>query len=318
MKKIVIAGGSGYLGRLLGKALEQRGAEVVMLTRRAEDWRGPGRAVTWDGKTLGPWADELEGAQALINLAGRNVNCRPTAANARAILDSRVDSTLVLGEAIRQVAKAPKVWVQASSLAIYGDAGDRLCDEAAWVASGFPADVCVAWEEALGRALLPGIRWTALRIGFVLGREDGALPFLARLSRWGLGGRMGSGRQWMSWIHEDDMLAVFLRCLDDPSAEGVYNVTAPHPVPNAEFMAHLRDAVGCAFGPPVPAWALHAGAWLLGSDPRVALTGRRGIPARLEREGFSFRYPSLESALTSLFPKHQKPKQNHAKTCHEY
>lgn len=301
-RKIVLAGGSGFLGRELAAVLEERGDEAVILTRNPDRYRGPGRAVVWDGKTLNEtWVRELNGADAIVNLAGKNVNCRPGAANRASILKSRIDPVTAIGKALREVAKAPPVWIQASSLAIYGDAGDRVCDESAHVASGYPANVCTDWEAELGRALIPGSRWAVLRISFVLGKNDGALPLLNRMVKWGLGGSIGSGKQWISWIHLDDMLAIFLDSLENPQFEGIYNVTAPHPETNADFMRTLREVRGRPWSPPAPAFAVRIGAPLLGSDPEIALTGRRCVPARLLHEGFDFQYPDLEPALREIF-----------------
>ncbi len=301
-RKIVLAGGSGFLGRELAEVLEERGDEAVVLTRNPDLYKGPGRAVEWNGKTLDEaWVEELNGADAIVNLAGKNVNCRQTESNRAEVLNSRVDSVAIIGEAIRQISKPPPIWIQTSSLAIYGDAGDRVCDESAHVASGYPANVCVDWESELGRAIIPGNRWAVLRISFVLGKEDGALPVLARLVKFGLGGSIGNGKQWISWIHLDDMMAVFLDALDNPEFEGIYNVTAPNPVTNSDFMKTLRKVLGRPWSPPAPSFAVRLGAPVLGSDPEIALTGRRCIPARLESAGFNFQHPELKPALQTIY-----------------
>lgn len=305
-KKIILAGGSGFLGRALAKDFVEEGHDAVILTRNPEMYRGPGRAVHWTGSGLGGWSAELNGAGALVNLTGKNVNCRPTPRNRDEILRSRVDSVRTLGEAIRETEFPPPVWVQASSLAIYGDAGDRLCDEDAPAAGGYPANVCTAWEAAFDESLLPGIRGVVLRIGFVLGSEDGALPFLSRLTRFGLGGAIGNGRQWISWIHRDDMVRLFREVIDDPDRRGILNATGPQPVTNAGFMRALRRVHRRSWSLPAPAPAVRLGAWMLDSDPQIALTGRRCISSRLEEAGFEFRYPELESALANLYPNHAK------------
>ncbi len=304
MKRVVIAGGSGYLGRRLARCLAERGDAVCILTRRPRPNNDPGenwREVSWDGRSAGDWMKALEGADVLVNLTGKNVNCRPTRANRDEIMASRVDSVRVLGGALRAVNSPPEVWVQASSLAIYGDAGDRICDESAHVAAAWPANVCTAWEAALGEALLPNTRWVTLRIGFVIGREGGALPVLERLARWGLGGRIGSGRQWISWAHETDIDRVFLRATDDRKMRGVYNATGPEPVTNDELMGALRAVLNRPWSPPVPKPAVHLGAWLVGSDPVIALTGRRCVPKKLSDEGFEFCHRRLDGALRDLY-----------------
>ena len=300
-KRIILAGGSGFLGRELAAKLERLGAEPIILSRTPHRYDGPGRAVFWDGRTLSEdWKGLIDEARAIINLTGKNVNCRPTAKNRKMITRSRVDSVRVLGEAVRAVHSPPPVWIQASSLAIYGDAGDRLCDETAPVAEGFPADVCIAWENELAKATLPEMRVVVLRIGFVLGMSGGALPFMARLVKWGLGGSIGSGNQWISWLHIDDMLAVFNEALENPAMVGVYHATAPNPERNRAFMRMLRRLLKRPWSPPAPSFAVKIGAPILGSDPKVALTGRRCIPARLAKMGFSFSHPDLEPALRNL------------------
>lgn len=300
-KRVVLAGGTGFLGRALAGTLAQRGYEVVILTRDPGKHTGPGRAVAWDGETVADhWVAELEGAAALVNLAGKNVNCRQTAANRAAILRSRVVPTETLGNALRLVYRVPDVWVQAGSLAIYGNAGDRLCDEAAFVPNEYPADVCVAWEEALGRAIRPEMRWAMLRIGFVLGRDGGALPTLARLAKLGLGGRIGSGRQWISWIHLHDMMRLFVEAIENRAVHGIYNASGLQPVPNAEFMETLRRSLGVPVGLPTPAALVRLGAPWLGTDPDLALNGRRGLPVKIHGLGFRFQFHELEDALADL------------------
>lgn len=301
-KTIILAGGTGFIGEALEARLLASNYDVVVLSRNPDKHRGSGRCLKWDGRTAEThWSKELDGAEAIINLAGKNVNCRPSQKNRNLILDSRVDSVNALGAAVRQVATPPKLWIQASSLAIYGDRNDDILDEAARVAKGFPADVCVEWESALGEAILPQMRWLSLRIGFVLGKEDGALPFLAKLTKVGLGGSIGSGNQYISWIHEEDLLSIFDLALENPTAEGIYHVCTETPLPNREFMKTLRQVLTRPWSPPAPALAVKIGAPLLNSDPQIALSGRRCIPAKLIREGFRFEFPDLKTALTNLY-----------------
>ncbi|MBP9223556.1 MAG: TIGR01777 family oxidoreductase [Verrucomicrobiales bacterium] len=299
--RVVLAGGSGFLGQALAKTLTGEGYEVVILTRAPEKYTGAGTAVGWDGRTVDDrWVRYLEGAAALVNLAGTPVERRPTERNREEILRSRVDPTLALGEALRLVYRPPAVWVQAGSLAIYGDAGDRLCEESAYVPEGYPSDVCVAWEEALGLAVRPEMRWAVLRIGFVLGRDGGALPTLARLAKLGLGGAIGGGRQWISWIHLEDMMALFLEAIRNPAVQGICNATGLQPVTNAEFMGTLRKSLGLSCGLPTSAFLVKAAAPLLNTDADLALSGRRGLPCRIHGLGFRFRFHELEDALTDL------------------
>jgi uncharacterized protein (TIGR01777 family) len=302
---IVIAGGTGFTGRHVTAWLLKAGYRVVALTRQpAQPEHDPDARLvhlSWDGRTLGPWARALENAAGVVNLAGRNVNCRYTARHRREILESRLDSVRVLGQAVRQCVNPPPVWVQAATLAIHGHRGDQPLTEAAHIGGGFSPDVARAWEQAVHDALvdLP-IRPVILRMSFVLGSDGGALPVLARLVRWGLGGAIGDGQQYYSWIHIHDVCRVISRALEDDLMRGVFHVTSPGPVRNEAFMRQLRRAVGCRVGLPCPAWMVHLGCLLMGSEAELALRSRRGVPARLEVMGFGFRFNHLEEALKDL------------------
>ena len=298
--KIVLAGGSGSLGRRLCANLVARGHDVVVLTRR------PGRAsyreVGWDGRTVGSWADELKGA-VVINLAGELVDRRPTAANISLLTSSRVDPTRALVAASGRLAEPVPLWVQASTMAIYGDAGEGVLDERSSPADGPPqmAGVARAWEAALDGANAERI--VVLRTSIVLDAGAPALERLAGLARWGVGGRVGDGRQWFSWIHIDDWLALVRALLPgEPldSLTGVIHATSPQPTRNAELMAALRRAVGRPWAPPTPAPLVRLGALVLRTDPALALTGRRAVPRRLTEAGFGFAHPSMEGALADL------------------
>jgi uncharacterized protein (TIGR01777 family) len=293
--KAVLAGGSGALGRRIAADLSQRGHEIAVLTRTPRPG-SPYRQVRWDGRTAGAWAGELAGA-VVINLAGELVDRRPTASNIALLTRSRVEPTRALVQAA--YAEAPAVWIQMSTLAIYGDAGESIVDESAPLAAGPPqmAGVARAWEEAAAGA--PAARQIVLRTAVVLDRNTPVLDRLVGLATWGLGGRIGSGRQWVSWLHITDFLAILRRCLDDPHLSGVVHATSPHPVRNAELMAALRKVVRRP-GVPAPVPLVHLGALLLRTDPALALTGRRCVPRRLLEAGFTFEYPELLPALYDL------------------
>jgi uncharacterized protein len=302
MAKFVIAGGRGFLGGALARSLAADQHEVVLLSRQAAPRDGLIRTVAWDGRNPGPWTEELEGARALVNFTGRSVACRYTPEHKREIIASRVDSVRVLAAALAGLRQPPPVWLQASSLAIYGNPGDRICTESAPEAPGFSADVCRAWEGAFfAPAEPPGLRRVALRIGFVLGRDGGALAPLANLARWFLGGSAGSGRQYISWVSLADFCALCRWAIDAPGARGVYNVTGPTPVTNAAFMRAVRHALHRPWSPPTPAWAVKLGArFIMRADPGLALTGRRCVPQRLLEEGFRFRDVDLDATLAGL------------------
>ncbi|MEX2015958.1 MAG: TIGR01777 family oxidoreductase [Candidatus Hydrogenedentales bacterium] len=301
--RIVIAGGSGFLGLNLARHLIKLEGEVVLLSRHAPAATGGWRHVAWDARSLeGGWANELDGAAALVNLVGRTVDCVKTPDHCDEILRSRVEATRLLGQAVREIQQPPTVWVQMSTAHIYGDPPEVLCDEDAALGYGLAPTVARAWEEAYAAAVLPTTRQVVLRTSFVIGRTGGAMRHLVRLTRWGLGGKVGSGRQGISWIHEDDLNRLFVRAVEEPAMEGVYIATAPQPVSNAEFMRELRRALGMPIGLPAASWMVRIGAPLLmKTDPELALYGRYCVSRRLRDEGFEFRFPDLHSALDDLF-----------------
>ena len=301
MKRIILAGGSGFLGQSLGQALLAQGDEVIVLGRGKSKVSDGMRHEQWDGQTLGDWASLLDGAKAVVNLTGRSVNCRHTPDNKRQIMDSRVNSVRVLGDAISQCAQPPEAFVQSSSLAIYGDPGDRWCDEEAPQARGFSEEVCKRWEAAFADVQKPGMRKLVFRIGIALAADQGALPVLARLTRWFLGGKVSHGRQYISWIHIDDLVRMFVYAIERPDLSGIFNATGPNPVTNAEFMRELRRTLHRPWSPPVPAWATQIGARLMGTEASLALTGRRGVPRRFLEHGFQFQFPTLREALANLY-----------------
>ncbi|WP_299955850.1 epimerase [uncultured Modestobacter sp.] len=300
--KTVVAGGSGALGRRLCADLAARGHDVVVLSRTPRP--GPFRQVGWDGVSVGPWAAELEGA-AVVNLAGQLVDLRPTPRNIALLTSSRVQPTLALRAAAEQLDEPVPVWVQASTAAVYGDAGETLVDEDTPPADGprQMAGVARAWEDAA--AGVNAARQVVLRTSIVFDRDTPALDRLVRLTRLGLGGRIASGRQWVSWLHVEDWLAIArwglgIDELAAPAPSGVLLATSPNPVRNAELMSTLRAALHRPAAPPTPELLLRVGAVLLRTDPALALTGRRAVSRRLTEAGFDFRYPRLDEALADL------------------
>jgi uncharacterized protein (TIGR01777 family) len=297
--RVVIAGGSGFIGSALAAHFVLKGCDVAVLTRSANARPDGVREVAWNGRTPGTWAKELDGAAAVINLTGKTINSRHTEKNRREIISSRVDSVRAVASAIATSTAPAPVWVQASAVGIYGDAGDALCDETAPHGHDFMADVCEQWEAAFRAALMPETRGVVLRFGVVLGHEGGALPMLARLARAGLGGAVGSGRQYISWIHRDDMVAVVDRAITSRMT-GPYNASNHVPETNAAFMKRLRQVVHRPWSPPAPAFAVKLGAYVLGVEPSAALHGQRCVPRRLDEEGFAFAHEDLSKSLRSL------------------
>jgi uncharacterized protein (TIGR01777 family) len=302
---IVIAGGSGFLGVSLAAHLAASGLSIVILSRNAPPIAGPWRHVRWDARTHADWRHVLNGAAGLINLVGRSVDCIKTPDHQDEILRSRVEATQALGRAMCSVDSPPPVWVQMSTAHIYGDPPHLVCTEDSCLGSGFAPFVGRAWEEAFNASALPSQRKIILRTSFVIGRDrgagGGALSRLRMLVRLGLGGRVGSGTQGMSWIHELDMNRLFERALLDSTMQGPYIASAPHPVSQSEFMRELRKAMRIPIGLPASGWMVRIGAPLfLRTDPELALYGRYVISTRLRDEGFEFRFPQLPDALADL------------------
>lgn len=299
-KKVILPGGSGFLGHSFATDLVEAGYDVIVLTRAATKYKGPGRAVEWDGKNAAEWAREFDGAAAVVNFTGKSVNCRYTPANRQEINESRVDSVRAVDRATMACQNPPRVLIQAASLAVYGDAGDRICDESAPPGNGFPVETCLLWENAFNEGNTPGTRRVLFRIGFVLGRDGGALAVLGKLTRRFLGGTVGSGKQYISWLHIADLNRMFRRAMECDKISGVYNATGPQPVTNREFMRALRRVLHRPWSPPAPAWAVKIGSWFIGTEACLALTGRRCVPKRLVDEGFEFKFPELDGALQDV------------------
>ena len=300
--RVVIAGGTGFLGLSLARHLSELGIGVILLSRRPPLGESAWQHVAWDMQSVGDWAQALDGAGALVNLTGRSVDCIKTPDHRDEILRSRVESTELLGRALRSIRTPPPVWVQMSTAHIYGDAPDRVCDESAAFGFGLAPFVGQAWEEAHAKALLPGMRSVVLRTSFVLGRTGGALPRLARVVRMGLGGKLGKGQQGISWIHARDMNRLFVRAIEDAGMQGAYIASAPGPVSNVEFMRALRSTLKVPIGLPAPSWMVRLGAHIfLRTDPELALYGRYCVPGRLCDEGFNFLFPDIQSALMELY-----------------
>ncbi|MBV9720794.1 MAG: DUF1731 domain-containing protein [Mycobacterium sp.] len=302
--KVVLAGGSGALGRRITDDLSGRGHEVVILSRRS-DPSLPARHVSWDGENIGDWAAELEGPDTtLINLAGKLVDCRPTERNIAELTRSRTLPTKALVAASKQLATPLAHWIQASTTAIWSDAGETPCDESTPIpVNGLPqmTGVAAAWEKAFdGANTAHGV---ILRTSIVLDPGSPALARLVTLTKFGLGGRVGDGRQWFSWIHIADWLAVVRACLgltpDVAIPAGIVVAAAEHPVRNQELMATLRKHLHRP-GLPTPAWLLKFGALGLRTDPALGLTGRHATSKVLLHNGFRFQFPTLDAALAEL------------------
>jgi uncharacterized protein len=302
-QKIVIPGGAGYLGRALAAYFAGRGDQVVVLSRGASSRRQAGiTTLSWDGRTPGAWVAELDGADLVINMAGRSVNCRYNAKNRQAIYDSRLHSTQVLGEAIAQTSRPPKLWINSSSATIYRDAYDRPMDEETGeIGSGFSVDVCQQWERVFFESPTPQTRKVALRSAMVFGKgRGGVMEAFQNITRLGLGGTLGSGKQFVSWVHLDDFIGSIQWIIDHPALAGPINVASPNPRSNAEFMRILRLVNRQPIGLPATRWMLEIGAFVLRTETELLLKSRRVVPGKLLASGFRFRYPHLYDALNNI------------------
>lgn len=308
--KIIIPGGSGQVGTMLARAFSAGGHEVVVLSREPCPV-AHARTVAWDGETIGAWTKELEGADAVINLAGRSVNCRYTPQNRRLITESRVRSARVVGRAIAAAKRPPSIWLQASTATIYAHTYDQANDEASGTVGGnepgapetwrFSIEVATAWEAAARETPTPRTRLVLLRSAMTMSPDAGGIfSTLLNLARFGLGGRAGDGRQYISWIHEHDFVRAIYWLIDHEWMEGPVNVAAPHPLPNATFMRLLREAANIRLHLPAPEWLLELGAPLIRTETELILKSRRVVPARLVEAGFTFQFPTWRDAAAEL------------------
>ncbi len=307
--KIVIPGGSGQVGHLLVQSLAANGHACVVLSRHPAA-NAAARVVAWDGRTLGTWAAELDGADVVINLAGRSVDCRYHDRNLAEMMNSRVESTRLVGEAIAAARHPPRIWLQASTATIYAHRFDAANDERSGIIGGDEAgapalwrksiDIARAWEAELNVAPTPRTRKVALRSAMVMSPDRGGVfRVLARLCRSGLG-RHGNGAQYVSWIHAEDFLSAIQFLIDHDDLTGPVNLAAPEPLPNCEFIAAIHAAIGQRLSIPVPAWALEIGAVILRTETELILKSRRVVPTRLQEAGFPFRHPHWPEAAADL------------------
>ena len=313
--KIVIPGGTGQIGGVLRRALAERGDRVTVLSRHPERLEDGIRHVVWDGRTPGAWAAELDGADAVVNLAGRTVSCRYTDANLRQMMDSRVDSTRAVGEAVARAARPPRVWLQMSTATIYADSrsrpGDLPHDEATGTIGGeepgvplyweYSVRIARRWEQAQADAATPATRRVALRTAMVMTPDRGGVfDHLSWMARLGLGGPVAGGRQYVSWIHGEDFVRAVLFLVEREDLAGPVNVTAPGPVPQRELMRSLRGAWGRRPGLPATRAMAELGAFALRTDTELLLKSRRVVPGRLLDAGFTFTHPEWDAAARDL------------------
>jgi uncharacterized protein (TIGR01777 family) len=306
--KIILAGGTGFLGKALQQFYCNKATEIVVLSRsvntliQRKSSCSTVRHAYWPNKLNADhsWMQELEGADMVINLAGKNVNCRYTPENKKEILESRVQATDAIAEAIRQCTVKPKLWINLSSATVYRHAEDRPQNELTGeIGDGFSEDVVRAWEKSFAQDV-GDVRKVTARLGIVLGEADGVIPRFTNLVRFGLGGKHGSGNQRVNWIHETDFVNIIEWFRTTSSASGPYNIVSPNPVTNAELMKSMRKVMGMPFGLPAPEWMLEIGAWLIGTETELMLKSRWVEPKRLKDEGFKFQFPEITPALQNI------------------
>ena len=296
--KIVITGGNGFIGSYLQEAFIDEGHEVVVISRNPQKGQ-----VYWDAKSIGSWIESLEGVDVLINLAGKSVNCRYTEANKKAILESRVLSTRVLGKAYSMLSEPPKIWFNASSATVYPDSLDRANTERSATGSDFSETVVKRWEEEFFKAETGTCRKIALRMAIVFDKKEGAFPYYVNLARSLMGGTQGTGRQKVSFIHIQELFRIIKFLIHDRSLSGIFNVSSPQPVSNQTLMQSIRNRIGMPFGLPLPKTLLKIGAGIIQTEVELLLKSRFVLPERLLFEGYRFKYENLNEMLPVLIPK---------------
>lgn len=301
MKKLIIAGGTGFLGQALIEHFKDSTDEIVIFTRSGSKTVGHVRYINWDARTMGNWCAELEGATAVINLCGKSVDCRYTEKNKALIFSSRLESTAVIGEAILRCTLAPQIWINGASATIYHHSETEPMTEHEGVyGTGFSVEVCKTWENIFNDYDLPTTRKINLRISMVMGNSGGVYPALMNIVKKGLGGTMGKGTQQVSWIHITDFCRMISWCIDHPEVHGVYNAVAPSPVTNKVLMQKLRKKASIPFGLPATAWMLEIGAFFIGTETELILKSRYSYPERALTEGFTFNFTTIDNCLSQL------------------
>jgi len=301
MKKLIIAGGTGFLGQALCRELTKEFDRIVVLSRSKHKQESNITYLTWDAETFGDWCRELEGATAVINLCGKSVDCRYTEKNKALIFSSRLNSTRLIAQAISQCNTPPLVWINGASATIYRHSEtQKMTESSGEIGSGFSVEVCKAWEHLVEEAELPHTRKINLRLAMVLGTSGGVYPELMKVVKRGLGGTMGKGTQQMSWIHVSDFCRMVLWLINKPDAQGVYNCVAPMPVINKRLMQLLRKKAGRMFGLPASELLLTIGAFVIGTETELILKSRYAYPERALKEGFVFNFETIDQSLADF------------------
>ena len=297
MSKIIIAGGTGFVGKYLQKQFHNLGYQVIIISRKKEN-------IQWQDTSEITAA--LENSEMLINLAGRSVDCRYSKKNKTEILKSRTETTKALGEAILRCNNPPELWINSSTATIYRHAEDKpMTESRGEIGTGFSVDVATSWEKSFFSFPLPDTRQVALRMAIVLGKDGGVMKPMINLVRFGLGGKQGNGNQIFSWIHIEDLFNIILFFQSHKALKGVFNCSAPHPIDNKTLMKTLRQAMKVKIGLPSPEWLLQIGATIIRTEPELILKSRWVVPEKLLEAGYSFKYPTLDGALKNILENKQ-------------
>lgn len=303
LKKIVLAGGTGFLGQIIIERFKGKTEEIVVLSRSSKTQQDNVRTVVWDAKNAGDWTKELSGTDVLINLTGKSINCRHNEANKKELLSSRIDATEILGKAIEACEQAPKLWINASAAALYIAGSKPNTENDSRFGNGFLEEMCIRWEESFLKSKCPQTRKIIMRITLILGKSGGVFPVLMDLTKKGLGGKAGSGKQMMSWMHENDFLNAINWFIRNENAIGVYNMSSPEPISNKDFMTLLRKNTNALFGLPAPAFAIRLASVFIQTEPGLVLNSVHVLPQKLLDNGFHFEFAKAENAIASLCKK---------------
>ena len=296
--KIILAGGTGFIGKHLADHFVAKGDDIVIFSRSNKPASGKIKFVQWDGKTLGAWKNEIDGADVVINLAGRSINTRYTEKNKKEVLESRINATHIIGEAIKQCKNPPKLWMNMSSATIYENSETEPQDEfSGKIGDDFSMNVCKAWEKTFYNEVVPDTRKIVARLSIVLGDDGGALKPFQNLAKFGLGGKMGSGKQMMSWVHIDDVVRAIDFLIRHETLSGIFNITSPNAISNKVFMKTLRKAAHMPIGIPSAEWMIKIGAFIIGTESELIFKSRWSVPKKLLEAGFEFKYPDINYLL---------------------
>lgn len=300
--KMIIPGGTGFIGQYVAQFFLKKEYQVIILTRGKSQVKDGITYCNWDGKSFGDWTKYFEGAEVILNLAGKSVDCRYNKKNKKEILNSRIESTKIIGQTIDQCTRPPKLWINMSTATIYQHTQEEKANDEknGIIGDDFSMNVAKAWEKTANDFQLFATRKILMRTSIVLGKNGGAFTHLAPLVKFGLGGKNGSGKQFVSWVHVQDLARIIDWFIQNKNTSGPYNCTSPHPIRNKNFMEKIRQSFNVPVGLPAPEWLLKIGTFILRTEAELVLKSRKVVPQKLLDEGFSFRFTELDKALKNI------------------